>query len=152
MQQSKHYQVTQLVSPICFSLVKAYVIRKKERERERETFRSFPICRDGCDQQLFMGFSSSWAVFQLISRKGNGPRKRVLGCCSLGFESNVLRRGLSRMESGPLSSWYHPGRNYYQCNSENKFLGTVTPYQPPNNSRSQIFRYRKFVFTDPNSR
>ena len=42
----------------------------------------------------------------------------------------------------PGAAWYHPGRKYYQCNSENKFFGTVTPYQPPNNSRSQIFRYR----------
>ena len=64
-----------------------------------------------------------------------------LGCisgCILGFRG-VLYFVWGTYDHNPN---YHPGRNYYQCNSENKFFGTVTPYQPPNNSRSQIFRYR----------
>ena len=37
---------------------------------------------------------------------------------------------------------YHPNKENYQRNSENKFFGTVSGYQSPNNSRRAFFRYR----------
>ena len=42
---------------------------------------------------------------------------------------------------GDLGAKYHPNKENYQINSENNFIGTVTGYQSPNNSRRPFCRY-----------